>query len=462
MASLIEVEQTVDRFYGSNLSQHQDLNIKKQIVSTLHTNLKLQQPYHQDLTLFADLYKNYEVIQAEQAKQLQMSSGIGSSVYGSAVNLGGINNQQNQGGFPSAVNLAGNNNAPAGDTSDNRLSFIKTETKPETTSASAEVNASSAVTKTSRVMAKGYEIKPLLFKEFELEYLSVGMTQAFEVKLKKGVHMSDLSKLPTIEQVDGDVLIIDDEERLYQSLIMFAEDKKIDGAYTINTKEHNFIVAKNKPRSAILDMLSTGNFELDKIVAAVNAASEPLKTQLSKFVTDIYVPYILIAFRKNQIPIGLDNIVKDYSQLITYCEGRVEKGYPSIVLDVNAAIRLGDSVMKNIYTTTTETVAQLKETEAETGSIVLGSLKTLPLYENIKYLYVSSSFTAEITKNNSFFELLKDTAIPVPLKIDPTGSFQIYKEICDTQKDVCRIILFDGVYTYSVYAVNNEYYIFKN
>ena len=460
MATLLEVEASIDRHYNTNLTQIADLNIKMNILTQLHNNLHAQNQYHQDLKLLKDLHANYQAILTQQAQQMQQSSGIASSIYGSAVNLGGINNINQSGGYASAVNLNGNaSNTHVQDTGDNRLSLNNAPAAPEPVAQPAQQTIN---TTAKLVAAKGYEIKPLLFREFELETINLGMTQAYEVKLKKGISMAELSKIPTIAEIDGDLIVINDEVRIFQDMMMHADEKKVQGTSSENNKEHNFIVAKNKPKSALTEMLAKANYELAGIVAGVNACGEPLKTQLSKFVTDIYVPFILIAFRKNQIPIGLDNIVRDYTNLITYCEGRVEKGYPSIVLDVNNAIRLGDKVIKSIHDNTIAVLDALKDDEGYTSSTCIGNLKTLPLCEKIRFLYISSEITAGLVGNNSFFEMLENVTVPVPLKIDSSGSFQIYNYIHDTAKDVNKILMFDGQHTYSIYKYDAEYYIFKN
>jgi hypothetical protein len=460
MATILEVEASIDRHYNTNLTQIADLNIKMNILTQLHNNLFTQNNFHQDLKLLKELHANYQAVLTQQAQQMQQSSNIASSVYGSAVNLGGINNTT-QGGFASAVNLNGNNQTTqVHDTGDNRLSL---NTAPAVVEQPAQV-AQQQVTIAPKklVAAKGYEIKPLLFKEFELELINIGMTQAFEVKLKKGVSMAELSRIPTIEEIEGDLIVINDEVRIFQNMMMHADDKKVQGTTCENNKEHNFIVAKNKPKNVLTEMLAKANFELAGIVAGVNACGEPLKTQLSKFITDIYVPYILIAFRKNQIPIGLDNLVKDYTNLITYCEGRVEKGYPSIVLDVNAAIRLGDKAIKSIHDNTLAVLEALKDDDEYNSSNCIGNLKTLPLYEKVRFLYISSEVTSGLVGNNSFFEMLENVTVPVPLKIDSSGSFQIYNYIHDTSKDINRTLMFDGQHTYSIFKYDAEYYIFKN
>lgn len=460
MATILEVEASIDRHYNTNLTQIADLNIKMNILTQLHNNLFTQNNFHQDLKLLKELHANYQAVLTQQAQQMQQSSNIASSVYGSAVNLGGINNAT-QGGFASAVNLNGNNQTTqVHDTGDNRLSLNTAPAVVEQPTQVAQQQVTVAPKKL--VAAKGYEIKPLLFKEFELELINIGMTQAFEVKLKKGVSMAELSRIPTIEEIEGDLIVINDEVRIFQNMMMHADDKKVQGTTCENNKEHNFIVAKNKPKNVLTEMLAKANFELAGIVAGVNACGEPLKTQLSKFITDIYVPYILIAFRKNQIPIGLDNLVKDYTNLITYCEGRVEKGYPSIVLDVNAAIRLGDKAIKSIHDNTLAVLEALKDDDEYNSSNCIGNLKTLPLYEKVRFLYISSEVTSGLVGNNSFFEMLENVTVPVPLKIDSSGSFQIYNYIHDTSKDINRTLMFDGQHTYSIFKYDAEYYIFKN
>jgi hypothetical protein len=132
------------------------------------------------------------------------------------------------------------------------------------------------------------------------------------------------------------------------------------------------------------------------------------------------------------------------------------------VLDVNAAIRLGDKAIKSIHDNTLAVLEALKDDDEYNSSNCIGNLKTLPLYEKVRFLYISSEVTSGLVGNNSFFEMLENVTVPVPLKIDSSGSFQIYNYIHDTSKDINRTLMFDGQHTYSIFKYDAEYYIFKN
>lgn len=455
------IESVLDSMYKTMLSQQPTLQNKLILVQQLHNSITQSNPHSPDLALTKTLYEMYVEYMNQQAKQAQLSSAINHNHngYNSALNTSLVNN--NQQGYNSALSALNNlNQTNTADTTGGRLNAATTAPVEPVQQVAQQANA---VITTAVPMAKGFEILPFLFDCFELEYVALGMTKAYEIKFKKGINMQDGLNIPTIVNLEEEGYGFSTNDVMINSLLMCAEENKANGAAYVGVSETSFVVQKNRPRDFMLSLLvgNTGLVSLENLVATANSQLEPIKSKLSAFITSIYVPYIIIAFRKNQIPLGLDNLVNDYQPLMDFALQQFNNGCVGITMDLQNAIKAGDQTILNIIKHTNDITTDIKENDLGDTTECKGNLKTLNLYEKVKYLYLDPTNMKSLHKVNKFFEILEDVLVPLPTKIDQHGSNRIFDEVIKTDNTINRIILSDGISYYNIYRFANEWYLYK-
>ena len=460
------LERVIDSIYKTMLSQQPTYQNKIALVQQLHMAIQQNNPNNPDLTLTKTLYDKYVEALNEQTRNAQMNSALNMNMggYNSALNTSLVNNNAQA---ATALNsaLAGNlNMVNTNDTTGGRLSAVSNTPEPApTTNTALSQNTTSTLTH-NVPLAKGYEILPFLFENFELSYGALGMSKAYEIKFKQGVTMQDTLYTPVIKNLvdDNNDYGLNSVEVTINSLAMHAESNGVNGTSFNGVIEHGFIVQKNRPRDFILSILDCqGGVTLGNLVSTINAQMEPVKSKLSALISRVYIPYIIIAFRKNQIPIGLDNLVEDYAQLMQFATEQFEKGCAAITLDLQYAVKAGDAAIVNLIKNTIDVVNDFKEINEPETTEVVGNLKTLNLYEKVKFLYLEPSQMKNLHKANKFYEILQDVLVPLPTKIDNVGSNKIFEEVMKTDANIDRILLSDGINSYNIYRFGTEWYLYK-
>ena len=458
------IENVLDSMYKTTLGQQPTIQNKILLVQQLHNSISHSNPNSPDLGLTKTLYDMYSEVLTNQAKQAQMGSALNhnNNGYNSALNTSLINNNQ-QAGYGSALSALNNmQQADTNDTTGGRLGMSSTPAQePVQQQATQQANTNSTLT-TNVPMAKGFEIAPFMFECFKLDYVTLGMTKAYEIKFKEGINMQEGLSIPTIVNLEEEGYGFSTSDVMINSLLMCAEENKVNGATFVGVNETSFVVQKNRARDFVLSLLSTNNVvSLENLVTVANAQLEPVKSKLSAFISSVYVPYIIIAFRKNQIPLGLDNLVNDYQPLMEFAAQQFNNGCVGITMDLQNAIKAGDQTIINIIRHTTDIIADIKENVLGDTTECKGNLKTLNIYEKVKYLYLDPSNMKNLHKVNKFYDILEDVLVPLPTKIDQHGSNRIFDEVIKTDNTINRIILSDGINYYNIYRFANEWYLYK-
>jgi hypothetical protein len=92
---------------------------------------------------------------------------------------------------------------------------------------------------------------------------------------------------------------------------------------------------------------------------------------------------------------------------------------------------------------------------------VVNQLKTQKIYEPSRYLYLAPIVLEDVNKINTFHGMLGHLVVPIPLKIDETGSFKIYEFITTLPKEIPVVYISDSFNKFKVVRFNNEFYLFK-